>query len=391
MAQIMEAPRLTGDIVHSLPPGSALPVYPVDAFLKIPENWIKNSGFVVPVRSNRGLWFNWRMNSEINTAVIPTVKGCNPITGMQTTGFHLERYENKCPKHNVDFMADRFCPKCKYKWMPQNYVAAPNALWWDTWNTGDGVGRQFFFTEDELRDVATALIGKENVIPAFGFAFYSPKERRQETVVTTRSYGGGGFGLLGGLSAPGVYINQISTDNSVTAWNSGTINNTKLSDNPDGAVSYFCSSIKAISQANYEQKHDIKLTSASGCCADGMTGQLFSKGLTKSAPSSLKSMSRKKQSIKTQSFSLISDSGLDSETREDSAQQREIKEVSVGAGAQITQDLIKDPYFESWKDVPDAVMTIYFVFEEKFEELKAGGMRDFSGVPEGMLAGIPVG
>jgi hypothetical protein len=36
-------------------------------------------------------------------------------------------------------------------------------------------------------------------------------------------------------------------------------------------------------------------------------------------------------------------------------------------------------------------MTIYFVFQEKFEELKAGGLRDLSGKPEGMLAGMPVG
>jgi hypothetical protein len=69
-----------------------------------------------------------------------------------------------------------------------------------------------------------------------------------------------------------------------------------------------------------------------------------------------------------------------------------IKEVSVGSGARINQSVIQDPYpFESWKDVPDAVMTIYFVFQEKFEELKAGGFRTLEGKPEGMLTGIPVG
>ena len=37
-AQVMEAERLTGDYVHELPPGSALPVYPVDMLLEPPES-----------------------------------------------------------------------------------------------------------------------------------------------------------------------------------------------------------------------------------------------------------------------------------------------------------------------------------------------------------------
>jgi len=69
-----------------------------------------------------------------------------------------------------------------------------------------------------------------------------------------------------------------------------------------------------------------------------------------------------------------------------------VKEVSVGAGARIKQELVPDPYdLSSWKDTPDAVMTIYFVFQEKFEELKAGGFKDLEGHPEGTLANIPVG
>ena len=36
-------------------------------------------------------------------------------------------------------------------------------------------------------------------------------------------------------------------------------------------------------------------------------------------------------------------------------------------------------------------MTLYFVFQEKFEELKAGGLRDLTGIKDGMLANVPVG
>jgi hypothetical protein len=68
------------------------------------------------------------------------------------------------------------------------------------------------------------------------------------------------------------------------------------------------------------------------------------------------------------------------------------KQVSIGAGARISQTLNPDPYqLDSWREAPDSVMTIYFVFKEKFEKLKAGGLRDLSGCPEGMLANLPVG
>ena len=179
-AQVMEAPRLVGDSNFGLPPGQPIDAYPVDVFIKIPENWMKGPGiFVVPVKKNKGLWFNFRQNSEINTAVIMTVKGCNPITGLQTSGFHLEKYEKSCPKHGCDFLAERFCPECNYKWPDRNFLSG-DPLWWDVWKTSDGIGRQFYFTEDELKDIATHKIGSENTVPAFGFAFYSPKERRPE-------------------------------------------------------------------------------------------------------------------------------------------------------------------------------------------------------------------
>lgn len=285
-ARIMEAPRLEGDQVHGLPPGTPLPVYYADAFINYPENWMKGPGvFVVPVRPDKGLWFDWRRNSEINTAVLPTVKGCNPITGLQTSGFHLEKYENKCPKHGCDFLAERFCPKCNFKWSDRNYCSM-NPLWWDGFRSEDGTVRQFFFTEEMMRDIATHLIGEKNTVPAFGFAFYTPKERRQEPAQTMRG---------------------VSFDFFEHSWN-----------------------LKgSIKKRNFLRSHAVR---------------------------------------------------------------RKTIEVSVGAGAKIRQALNQDSYsLDSWKDKPDASMTIYFVFHEKLEELKSKGMRDFKGTKEGMLKNLPVG
>jgi len=337
-AQIMEAPRLTGDHVHGLPPGVPLDIYPVDAFIKPQENWMTGPGsFVVPVKPDKGLWFDWRGNSSINTAVIPTVKGCNPITGMQTSGFHLEKYETKCPKHGCDFLAERFCPECNYKWAPQGYVSSPNTLWWDGFRSDDGTVRQFFFSEDELRDVASGLIGKENTVSAFGFAFYSPKERRQEPSQ--------GFQTIHLVDA-GPYYSYECTACKPEAYSAMT----------DIKSSYYSS-----------------MDSPSAAVAS--SSSIISSGTIQTARS--RAISPKNDPIGT-----------------GAVRSRAIppKNVSIGAGAKISQGLNPDPYtLDTWQETPDAVMTLYFVFQEMFNDIKAGGLKNLEGHSEGFLANCPVG
>ena len=121
-ARLMKAPKLSGSGTHALPPGQSIPVYPVDAFLDAPSNWVKGAGsYVCPVESEWGLWFDWTMNDQPNTAVIPSVKDMNPITGQKIEGLALERYTNKCPIHGKAFKGDdRLCEECGYNWPPQN-------------------------------------------------------------------------------------------------------------------------------------------------------------------------------------------------------------------------------------------------------------------------------
>jgi len=378
-ARIMEAERLTGEGVHGLPPGYELPSYPADLFEKWPENWMKGPGvFIVPVKPNKGLWFDWRANDPDNTAIIPTVKGCNPITGLQTSGFHLERYETKCPKHSCDFLADRFCPECKYKWPMQDYISV-TPMWWDGFRSDEGSVRQFFFTEDELRDVASALISKENTVPAFGFAFYRPKQWRQVNI-----------------SSNAVYLNNNESLYSI--FNAAPVNNS-------GTVNCFSSSVMYSAASNFSEtltpdkgySGPIGASASASCDVDyeqKTSGGIISSGRRSDLKcSSMRSMSKSRSVESSPNHSerhiLISDGGMDSQITPDI---KIVKEVSIGAGAKIEQTLKNDPYpLDSWKDTPDAVMTLYFVFQEKFEELKAGGLRDLTGIKEGMLANIPVG
>lgn len=373
-AQIMEAERLRGDHVHGLPPGTALPVYHMDEFLKPPENWMKGPGvFVVPVRPDKGLWFDWRKNSELNTCVLPTVKGCNPITGLQTSGFHLEKYENKCPKHNCDFMADRFCPECNFKWPDRNYCSM-HPLWWDGFRADDGTVRQFFFTEEMMRDVATHLIGRENTVPAFGFAFYTPKEMRQEPERVSR-------GFNNSIITLDYYAGSAADFNEDGSWITATNSSDKMF------------------HYNNSLATDKGLIGGMSSGSIGETTPTSSIYLCNSGDNGVKSFSADKLEIKSAGKIGIGASSPEKKPkvvknfiRSHHAIRKKNVEVSVGAGAKIRQALNKDPYpLDSWKDKPDAVMTIYFVFQEKFEELKANGMRDLTGSKEGMLENIPTG
>lgn len=179
IASIMKAPRLKGEVTHSLPPGTPIPVFPIDSLPGAPSEWIRQAGtYVCPVDVEWGIWFNWTSNDQTNTAIVPSVKGMNPITGMRIESPTLEHYVNCCPKHNVPFTHNNHCKECGYEWPTHNYVSYPNILWWDGFRQPDGKVRQFFFTDDDRRDVASHVIGKENTMPAFGFAFYKTKVHR---------------------------------------------------------------------------------------------------------------------------------------------------------------------------------------------------------------------
>jgi hypothetical protein len=396
-AQIMKAQRLTGDHVHSLPPGSSIDVYPVDMFNEPLPHWIKGQGnYVVPVQPDWGLWFNWTKNDSLNTSVMPTVKGMNPVTGQKTEGYGLERYENKCPVHNIEFKEGRFCEECNYKWPPQNYVAAPNRLWWDGFRTSDGNVRQFFFTEDLAKSIPENVIGKHNTVPAFGFAFYKTKKTRGNPLGNSR---GGGW-KCGEISG-------VSITNS--KWSSGSSGYTTVSHGLSGTLtghtpigSYTSNSLNsqldALANQHLGKAHKISEPDIEDACYMVCSG---------TAPCGIDPLSQSALSNGINSAFNISDFDQcqesiqpDSGSRGSRKISKKIKtsaslataEVGIGAGAQIHQDLLVDPLkLEDWQEEPTAVMRLYFVFMDQFNILKNKGFKDLTGSREGFLSNMPVG
>jgi len=181
--EILECPQ-------GLPPYSIRPAYVVDEYPACPNEWMHGSGksgsFFVPVETGRGMWFDFTSNQshKHHVAVVISVQGINPVTGHKTNndlGLRLQQIKNKCPKHNVDLLQDRYCPECKYKLPAQNYIATTTGqtLWIDGFRGEDGQVRQYIITEEDTRGVAAQIMGEERVW-AIGFAFYLSKEPKPE-------------------------------------------------------------------------------------------------------------------------------------------------------------------------------------------------------------------
>lgn len=375
-ARIMEADRLVGSEQFGLPPGKPLPTYKVSSFKKRPDNWMDVEGsVVVPVKANKGLWFDWTLNDQDNTAVLPSVKGCNPITGQQLDGFTLESYKNKCPIHGVDFEKDRYCPECGYKWPVQNYVTAPNYLWLDGFRDADGTVRQFFFTEDMMRDVASHKIGSENTVPAFGFAFYTPIEKHMSVIYdkntgmfSNPNNNGHTIQVVKGKLQRNISTVTLTNGNSMFGGVSGTVRGIKQ--------------LKSLTQKwtpiteeypKVENFYCANAINSVGTTLPGVTTTLKdSSSLLFSSCVMEDSYEEKLRGITIPDMSLI-----------------ETKEVAVGAGAVIKQDLAEDKYgISTWKNIPDAVMRVYFVFQDEFDKWASHG---FVGEDGSMLSGLPVG
>jgi hypothetical protein len=348
-----------------------------------PKDWVRSAGsYVCPVDVEWGLWFDWTDNDPLNTAILPSVKGMNPITGQKIEGLSLAQFSKNCPKHDKPFKGDdRFCEECGYRWPPQSYVAAPNVLWWDVWKQPDGTGRQFFFSEDDARDIASLVIGKNEVVPAFGFAFFEPKKRREQVVHQTRAM----------FDSPMFYSPLHVSQN----WNlpqpckgsyptKGQVVVPHYT-TPDTTIVYTSSCSAPAAEAHAPSAYSLDFCSEEKTGAINVEEKTSGKRLFKSA------LRSKSHAFVQQDSTMVSGySGYSG--KEERQEELEQKAVAVGAGAQIRQDLEPDPLdAKDWKDEASAIVRLYFVFQPQFKEIVKAGIADVDGDPSGAMKGLPVG
>jgi len=203
--------RISDQNVNYLPPYAPTPAYVVDEYPACPDNWMhgsaKASSYFVPVKTGKGMWLDFNeasKKSRHHLAAVISVQGVNPVTGQRTSSMRLEKYENKCPIHDIDFQQDRFCSECEYKWPAQNYLASnmtPQGQFWiDGFRNEEGLVRQYIFTEEEeKRGIAQAISGDDRVF-AIGIAFFRSKKKKP---IPKPIYFGGfsGYSGVSGYSA----------------------------------------------------------------------------------------------------------------------------------------------------------------------------------------------
>jgi hypothetical protein len=371
-ASLMKADRLEDrGSTHGLPPGDRIPVFPIATLPGAPKEWVREAGtYVVPVDTNWGLWFDWTMNDKLNTAVLSSVKGMDPITGRKLEGFNLEQYADKCPKHDKPFSHGRYCEECEYEWPPQNYVCYPNTLWWDGFRQPDGSVRQFFFSDEDKRDIASLVIGKQNVVPAFGFAFFQPKENRVPPRPVVRSRGVGGQSVGGSVHH---------------LWGGPTYESSGL-ENME-----FCDSLDELTPGDSGE------AAAYDDCAGCDQGSTTPRSFTAHIAAQAMNMSVQSKGVSGQIGPNGPTGHLDAKgpvgkLKAAVVKEKRSKSVSVGAGAKIRQSLAACTLgVDGWKPEPAAFVRLYFCFEEQFRSIAAKGIKSLVSDSEGYLKDLPVG
>jgi hypothetical protein len=370
-AEINMPPALSGDGLNALPPHCKVQAFPVDEFPACPNNWMHGSGkassYFVMATVDRGMWFDFTMNSghRYDLAIVVSVQGINPVTGKKVTQLNLEQYREKCPVHNVAFQQDRFCPECNYNWPTQNYISTTTGqmLWIDGFRNEKGEVRQYIITEDNTRGVAAQVIGDDRVW-AIGFAFYLSKEPRK-------------LGPYLGLPSLGAKSLTMSDEYSKSI-SSGSLPeyDANMTD-----VDYFMPIHPDVNGPSGPSGS----AGTYGPCGDG--GSKFNMASTQHVNCSC-SKGAMHRSLKTGGGIIRAQSMM--APRAITAPMTQQKMLEIGAGARIDQEIGVDPNpIDYWQAEPIGLIYCNYVDGTMFRQILKAGQRQVK--KEGPLAGLKIG
>jgi len=352
---------------HRLPPYNKRKFYLADEYPAVPKNWVPSEGrktsYFVPVEENQGMWLDFNKNCEhkYEVAIVVSVQGVNPITGMPCMDAGLEQYIDTCPKHKISFGPNRYCEKCGYKWPKQNYISTTGTphgnLWLDGFRTAEGVVRQYILTMDKIKGVAANILKEERVF-AVGISFFlsnNPKPVRQQTVYTrgivSMSYNGPIYAQPDFNSTVAPTLAPTTTSSSKT-WNSTGVRYCEISDN------------------NFK-------------------ANIFSTSALPPAP--LEAVGAASESLEETSIRLSNISN-DPNLTITTHHTINVKKVEIGAGANVEQMIHDDPNtLDFWRKEPESLILINYALEKDCERILKVGKISLEGHKESFLKDIPVG
>lgn len=366
------------EVSQGLPPYGVRKAFKVDEYT-CPTNWMHGSNlassYFVPIETEHGMWldFNRNWGHKHHVAILISVQGVNPLDGqsMVEGALNLRQYKTKCPVHDIEFGADRHCEKCGYKWVPQNYLATtgtPNGLLWlDGFLAEDGVVRQYYFTEEEVKGVAHQIIGAEKKVYSIGIAFYLSKEPKPVSPVVTRGgvepwYAPEGYGLLKS-PYPDNYYNPSYATGGLEALN--------MCDAGGAAsASWSAKGSKELKMAVSNRNNGKRMLSRSR----GISGQSVGGTTPDCVPDDL----------------IGTDREFDAEMEDAGGEM--MKQLDIAAGAKIDQKVYLDPNdLDFWQEKPAGMLYINYCPSEQAIAIITKGKKDLTKGGEGFLAGLNAG
>jgi hypothetical protein len=350
---------------QGLPPYAKRKGYLVDKYPACPKNWMESKGrlasYFVPVQEGKGMWldFNKNFENDYHVAIVVSVQGINPLTGIACDDEHLEQYVDNCPKCSSSFKPDRYCEKCNMKYPKQNYLCTTSTpvgrFWLDGFRTIEGAVRQYILTAEKMKGVASNLIGKDRVF-AIGVSFFLSKEKKKANVF------------------PDVYSKSLYKS-IITTPNTGDTHFLNVA-SPSSISGQSCSSSSSSSGPSASSSSDQK-------------GSMSSPMFGCSSPTKGNTTKRKRSYGGGSSVECSSNVFLNN-TR--GIQEVKTKSLEVGAGATIDQNVYDDTeQLSFWRDEPEAVICINYALEEEVKKIISQGSKSLEGHKEGFLKNVPVG
>lgn len=322
-----------GEGLHGLPPYCPIEAFPVDAFPGCPPNWErgseKDAAYFVEVQNNRGLWldFNACWNHSHHVAVLLSIQGINPVDGKPAGPPVMEQYREGT--------------------VAQNYLATTGTphghFWLDGFRGADGEVRQYLFTEETLRGVASQILGDARSF-SIGIAFFISKTpKTRPTPHTGRLYG-----------AP---------KNMEYPFQDLDLTPDKFWENP---ILYKMSDVKLALDSGVKGAFGSGKMHQSKRMVTNFVVQEIPRGLTPA------------------------DAGLSESSSEESSVCQDSKTLEIAAGARIRQLIHRDPErLDFWEPDPEGILYIHYVDQKEGSRIRAEGR--IGGNNEGSLQGLTVG
>ncbi len=367
--------------IGRLPPYNRRQAFLVDEYPSCPSNWMRStnvlSSYFVPVQNGHAMWLDFNHN-DTNThhvAVVISIQGINPLTGLTVETPRLEQYVNNCPKCDTELKHDRLCPKCDMKYPKQNYLctnATLNGFFWiDGFRMANGIISQYIFSEETMRGVASNLIGKDKVY-AIGLTFFLSKEAKP---------------LVNQVH--GEYFNYLVT----SAWNNNAFLDIKYKnaiDNPNvgfgtSAGGYTTDTLSTVNtRCEYYSGDRIDIVDNVIDMDDYR--QLKSLEANTISKSQCKTDIDDYRQLKSLDVNTVSKPQY--KTQEISIS----KKMEIGAGAQINQQIYDDPEkLDYWREDIEAMICINYCSEQDADNIVKNGKVSIDGNSKGFLKNIKTG